>query len=83
MKGSFDPRVEAMADYNPFDQWKSGTLSKMSGTIGSEVGNRFRFVLQAIQKKRPKMSPKDGKLKYSQEFVPTGNDDREFILFAM
>jgi hypothetical protein len=83
VKGSFDPRVESMADYNPFNKWKTGELSMLSGQFGSVAGNAFRFVLPEIQYKRPKMSPKDGKLKYNQEFVPTGNDDREFILFAM
>ena len=83
VKGSFDPRIELMATHNPFDKWKNGTLAEMSGQIGSVSGNAFRFILPAIQYKRPKISPKDGKMKYNQEFMPTGNDDREFILLAM
>lgn len=84
VKGSFDPRVELIADYNPFDKWKSGTLAEMTGQVGSIAGNTFRYILPAIQYKRPKISPKDGKMKYNQEFVPISkDDDREFILFAM
>ena len=83
MKGSFDPAVRAMSEYNPYDKWKQGVLSQITAQFGSVAGNSFRCVLPSVQYRHPDKSAQDGKMKYNQEFAPIGNDDREFILFAM
>jgi|WetSurMetagenome_2_1015567.scaffolds.fasta_scaffold236198_3 hypothetical protein len=57
MKGSFDPAVRAMSEYNPYDKWKQGTLSQLSIQFGSVAGNSFRCVLPSVQYRHPPINP--------------------------
>jgi hypothetical protein len=79
--GSIDPKAESLEDFNPWDEWKNGTLAALSFVVGSEAGNRIFIEAPNIQYGTPSHGDREGFLTHSLPFEPKGlNGDDELRL---
>ena len=83
--GSLDPEVDALAAYNPWDAWKSGTKGRLNGYLGSTPGNRWAVHVGAAQYSDLKYKDRTGLVAYDQSFLPCqerlGDDEIRLTLF--
>jgi hypothetical protein len=79
--GSIDPDALAMADFDIFTQWESGTKGAIHATLGDTLGNRISMVITAAQYVGIKDKERAGDDAYDLSYEATGTNDNEFYLF--
>lgn len=83
--GTLDPEVDALAAYNPWDAWKSGTKSRLNCYLGSVAGNRWAIHVGQAQYSDLKYKDRNGIVAYDLPFIPCqerlGDDEIRLILF--
>lgn len=82
--GSLDPEVDKLATYNPWNLWKSGTKSAISGYLGTAPGNRAAFYVGAAQRADLKYGSREGIATYAESYSPCkvrSGDDEMYLCF--
>lgn len=83
--GSLDPEVDALAAYNPWTNWKSGTKTRINGYLGSTPGNRMAIHVGAAQVTDLSYKDRSGVMAYEHSFQPCqeyrGDDEFRLIYF--
>jgi hypothetical protein len=68
ISGSFDPEVESLSSFNPWNAWDSASSLRVALTIGSVSGNMITFDLPNCQIEAPKLGAREGIQTYSISF---------------
>lgn len=81
-KGSIDPEVANLTDFNPWTIWKDATTSKIYATIGSTAGNIIRVGVPYAVYDDVSYNDRNGIMAYSLPFICTDqvNGDNDFYL---
>ena len=79
--GSIDPEVTTMVNFNPFTDWKNGTLVPIGAGIGDAFGNRVRVVMPAVQYTELPYGERNGIFVYNLGYRATGSDDEMLLIY--
>lgn len=87
-KGTVNPEVSALSDYNAWSLWKAATSAKIYCQIGATLGNRCRILIPAATYSEPTYQDRNGIIAYNLPFVctvgtdGTDGDNEVYILFS-
>lgn len=81
-KGSINPEVDTLANFNPFALFLAGTKKALSWTIGSVAGNTVVLAIPEAQLDEPSYQDRNGIATYQIPFVCTGEDDELSLSFT-
>ena len=81
-EGSIDPYVTDLADFNPWEAWKTAGAQKIEAIIGTGQGNNCCILVPGAVYNEVSYQDRDGLLAYSLPFTCTGsNDDELWLIF--
>lgn len=80
-KGSIDPEVSSIANFDPYSDWSGGALVPISAGIGDTFGNRVRVVMPATQYTELPYGERNGIATYALGYRATGTDDEMMIIY--
>lgn len=83
VKGSFDPEVPALGDFNPYTLFENSTVGLCSLNLGQTTGNKLNIAFPKIQIDVPDLASREKALTYGISFtahtdLTTGNN--EFVM---
>lgn len=82
--GSVDPKAEGLGDFNPWTEWKNGTLAALSFVVGSQAGNRIYIEAPSIQYTSTPYGDRDGTMTNTLNFDlkgVSGDDELRLVFF--
>tara|TARA_B100000683_G_C12492526_1_gene555064 strand:- start:342 stop:1484 length:1143 start_codon:yes stop_codon:yes gene_type:complete len=83
--GSFDPEAVELSQYNPWSEWKAGTLGEISFQLGSAPGNRIFVCMPKVQRTSVAYGDREGTVVYDEAFElkrdVVGDDELRLVFF--
>ena len=78
--GSIDPFVQDLADFDPWEDWKTAGAQKISAEVGSGPGNNIKILVPEAVYNEISYQERDSFLAYNLPFTCTGDEDDELWL---